>query len=104
MLGLVPLANRAAMDEVADEVVCVRVVEGCAQPMQHLLGTLMTGVMGFVEKLWPEGGSIRHKDAPLVQQQPINQSAQTSGAAPASSWSRRARARASPYSLAFRAS
>jgi hypothetical protein len=43
--------------------------------MQRLLGTLMTGVVGFVEKLWLEGGSIRHKDAALVQQQPINQSA-----------------------------
>jgi hypothetical protein len=61
MLGLVPLANRAAMDEVVDEVVCVRVIERCAQPMQRLLGTLMTGVMGFKEKLWPEGGSIRRK-------------------------------------------
>lgn len=73
MLILVLLTNRAAADEVTDQAASAAVV-GLPQPMQCLLGTLMTGVVSLLQKLRPQCGGIRHKNAPLVRQQPINKS------------------------------
>jgi hypothetical protein len=46
MFRLVPLAHRAALDEVLDELCGGGVVEGCAEMVQGLLDAFMLGVMG----------------------------------------------------------
>ena len=63
MFCLVVLTYSAPSNEVADQAMCAAVVERSLQTMEGLLSTLMAGLMGIMEKLWPKAGALWGEDA-----------------------------------------
>jgi hypothetical protein len=66
VLYFVPLANRAAFDVVADELVVAR-CEGGAQVLQRLLDALLAHDMGVVQHLRPGRGTGRQEKTVVVE-------------------------------------
>jgi hypothetical protein len=73
LLGLVALVDGAPGDELPHQSCDMRVVEGRPKPMKCLLGALVSGAVCCSQDLWPQCRRLRHEDAPVVENEPVNQ-------------------------------
>ena len=72
MFGLVVLANLAALDIVADETTCMRVVEGGAEAVQRLLGALMAQTVCCGKELGPQRRCRWDEHLATVHDEPVH--------------------------------
>jgi hypothetical protein len=73
LLRLVALAGGAPGDELPHQSCGMWVVEGRPEPMECLLDALVPGVVCCCQDLWPQCRRLRHEDATIVEDEPVDQ-------------------------------